>query len=75
MINIGEYYLDIDKVFKLDKEKSDLIINFYNRMVEYCNMGTTNGVYLTMFNTLIKSGYLKNKNEEEREEKIDLING
>jgi len=73
-MNIKEYYLDIDLIHSLDKEKSDRIYDLYNSLVSYLREKELD-IAQTYFNTLNKSGYLKNKIEVERSEKIDLING
>jgi len=74
MMNIKDYYLDIDLIHSLDKEKSDRIYDLYNSLVSYLREKELD-IAQTYFNTLNKSGYLKNKIEVERSEKIDLING
>ena len=73
-MNIKDYYLDIDLIHSLDKEKSDRIYDLYNSLVSYLREKELD-IAQTYFNTLNKSGYLKNKIEVERSEKIDLING
>jgi hypothetical protein len=73
-MNIKDYYLDIDLIHSLDKEKSDRIYDLYNALVSYLREKELD-IAQTYFNTLNKSGYLKNKIEVERSEKIDLING
>lgn len=73
-MNFSDYYLDMNLVFKLDKDQASLIVDFYNRMLDIYPHDKESST--SFFNTLVKSGYLKNKNEEERDEKIgDLING
>ena len=73
-MNFSEYYLDMDLVFKLDRDHSSIIVDFYNRMMDLYSHDKESST--SFFNTLIRGGYLKNKNAEERDEKIgDLING
>lgn len=73
-MNFGDYYLDMELIFKLDKDQANLIVEFYNRMMDIYPHDKQSST--SFFNTLIKGGYLKNKNAEERDEKIgDLING
>ena len=74
MIEMNNYYLDIKAVFKLPKDHASMIENIFHRLLDslYANPNSSTEVY---FNTLVKGGYLKNKLEEEREEKIELING
>lgn len=73
-MNFSEYYLDMGLVFKLDKDQAALIVDFYNRMMDMYPHDKQSSE--SFFNTLVKGGYLKNKNAEERDLKIgDLING
>lgn len=76
-MNIKDYYLDINRVFTIDKEDDRrMIYDMYNRLIDYSVSNQINdNAAISFFNTLTKSGYLKNKNEEERAEKIDIING
>ena len=70
-MNIDDYYLDMNELLSVgDREYRNIIIDFYRTLL----MGTQNEK--SIFNTLIKTGYLKNKNQEDRDDKIsDLING
>lgn len=74
MIDIKDYYLDINLIFNLDKDKSSRIFDMYDNLLSSFREGQI-GTTQAYFNTLIKSGYLKNKTTEERTEKIDIING
>ena len=76
-LKVNDYYLDIEKVFSLGTEQSSVILDLYRRMLDETNMeGNTSVSGTSIFNTLIKSGYIKNKSIEERDEKLgDLING
>lgn len=78
MIDISDYYLDIKELFKLPKEQSSMVEQMYNKMIDFCfhsNSVDMPKIAQAYFNTLQKSGYLKNKKVEERDEKIDQING
>jgi len=74
MIDIKDYYLNTIHLFMMEKDKYEMIFTLYAQMCEHIR---TNEPILaeSLFNTLVKNGYLVNKTEEEREEKIDLING
>ena len=73
-MNIKDYYLDIDVVFALDKDKSDKIFDIYYSLLSFIREKEVD-IAQTYFNTLVKAGYLKNKTTEDREEKIEKING
>lgn len=74
-MKLQDHYLDTNLLFGLDKEKADRIFDLYYQMIQ--SFETNNITSATCyFNTLLKSGYLKNKIEEERGEKLgELING
>ena len=77
-INLADYYLDTNMVFNLPKEQMDIIENMFTRLVDSTHgakAGTLPDYSLIYFNTLIKGGQIKNKKIEEREEKIEQING
>jgi hypothetical protein len=70
-MKLDDYYLDMNQLLNIgDREYCNTIIDFYRTLL----MGTVNEK--SIFNTLIKTGLLKNKNQEDRDDKIsDLING
>jgi|GEM_PF-3720463 len=73
-MKIEDYYLDINLIFSLErKEDRENIFNIYYRMVEYSMQSSSIDGSKSLFNTLFKSGYLKNKIIEEREEKIKSV--
>jgi len=74
MIDIENYYLDINSIFVLDKERSDRILDIYYQLMASIR-DKEKQISETYFNTLIKAGYLKNKKEEDRNNKIKQING
>jgi hypothetical protein len=76
-LNINDYYLDVDKLFSLGVEQSDMIYKLYNKMLDNTMMDDESSpTAVSIFNTLIKSEYLKNRPIEDRDEKLgDLING
>ncbi len=69
-MNISDYYLDINSLLDIPKDHRRYIIDFYRELL----MGNISSMDKTsIFNTLVKSGYLINKNQEDREEKIDKV--
>jgi hypothetical protein len=72
MIKIDDYYLDIKLVFSLDKDKREMIINYYDRLLDSVSMGDKSRVN-SLFNTLIRTDFLKNIIEENRTIKLDSI--
>jgi hypothetical protein len=77
-IDLTDYYLDTNLVFNLPKEQMDIIENMFTRLVDSTHgskSGTISDYGLIYFNTLLKGGYIKNRKVEEREEKIEQING
>lgn len=74
MIDIKDYYLNIKGIFLIEKDKYEMIFSLYNQMCDHIRSNESS-LAQSMFNTLVKNGYLINKTTEEREEKIGLING
>lgn len=74
-MNIGDYYLDLDKVSNLKtEEEKQHIHNYYRDMMYAISDNLTDRAHSIM-NTLVRGGYLKNVTQEEREEKIETILG
>jgi hypothetical protein len=72
MIKISDYYLDLESIFKLEKDQRELLVGYYDRLLDYSGMGDNSRVS-SLFNTLIKTGYFKNRVEEDRNDKVTLI--
>jgi len=69
MFKVDNYYLDVDKVSKLeDKEERQRIHNYYMDMLHSAH-DNRDGVAKSLFHTLYNNEYLK----EVRDEKIDKI--
>ena len=66
---LGKRFLDIEKVNKLDLERSEYVMALYNKMINLStNKIPTNNVnvyysIISIMNTLIESGYLLTKRE------------
>jgi len=74
MIKVQEYYIDIESLTKLDSTHMNLLLDFYHQMMDAHRNGETDRAQ-AYFNTLDKSGLLKNKITEDRDNKINAING
>ena len=67
-MKIENYYLDIEKVFELKKNKRGLIIDMYRDMM-FSEKDGNGKIASSLFNTLKTSGYLIDL----RDKKIDTI--
>ena len=74
-MKLEDYYLDLDKVSALKTEdERQNIHNYYRDMMSLHGDGGTKQA-ISIMNTLIRGGFLKNLTQEEREEKIETILG
>ena len=74
-MKLEDYYLDLDKVSALKTEdERQNIHNYYRDMMSLHGDGQTKQA-ISIMNTLIRGGFLKNLTQEEREEKIETILG
>ena len=72
-MNINKYFLDLDKLHKLeDKEERQQIHNYYKDMLYAFADGRKDMAESIMW-TLINSGYLLDNNQFVREEKLNEI--
>jgi hypothetical protein len=73
---IGKYFLDLNKIHKLeDKEERQAIHTYYKDML-YAYGDGRNEMAESIKWTLINSGYLLNNDQIKRDEKInDILNG
>lgn len=75
-MTIKDYYLDLDLLNGLEEKKAERIFELYYQLCNgSSNLSGTAGSQQSYFNTLFKSGYLKNYTVENRDEKIEFING
>lgn len=70
----SNYYLDISSLKDLDSSEKDTIHSYYRDMLCLGYEGR-HDIASSYFNTLDVAGHIKNRTQEEREKKIDLING
>ena len=74
-VKLSEYYLDLSKLSSLSDIERETIHSYYRDMLQY-NDEKRYEISGSYFNTLQVAGYLKNRAQEEREDKIGtLING
>jgi hypothetical protein len=74
--DLAKYYLDLKSVNGLeDKEERDMIHSYYRDMITWAEDGRMSTA-ISFFNTLDRAGYIKNREQEDRSDKIgELING
>jgi hypothetical protein len=76
MQNIKEYYLIIEKIIDLPSPKRNLIMDMYRDMVHRLGDKSSEGMVQSYFNTLEMGGYIANRTEVERQQKLnDLVDG
>jgi hypothetical protein len=74
-MKLEDYYLDLDKVSSLKEEDERRNMHdYYRDMMSLHGDGRTKQA-ISIMNTLIRGGFLKNVTQEERAEKIETILG
>jgi hypothetical protein len=75
--DLSNYYIDLSKLSTLKGKESDNILRMYQDMLHFMSEGGNREMMaMSLFNTLEMGGYIKNRQSEERENKLgDLING
>ncbi len=68
-MKIQDYYLNLDKINKLDKFNRKIIHEYYRDMI--FNVGDDRKITEAIFNTLIKNEFLISIREEKIDEIID----
>ena len=72
-MNINKYFLDLDKLHRLeDKEERQQIHNYYKDML-YCFSDNRRDMAESIMWTLINSGYLLDNDQINRDKKINSI--
>jgi len=74
-MKLEDYYLDLEKVSELKTEDERQNIHNYYRDMMYAVTEFKKDQAISIMNTLLRAGYLKNITQEEREEKIETILG
>ena len=73
--DLSNYYLDLSKLDKIKQKESENIHRMYTDMLHYMT-DSREMMAMSLFNTLEMGGYIKNRQTEEREDKLGtLING
>ena len=70
--DFSNYYLDLDKLFKLDDSDKARIYNMYTDMLHHNNDGRYE-VSNSLFCTLENSGFIRNNIAERREQKFSEV--
>lgn len=67
-----DYYLDTSLLFSeiVTERQQSFIVSMYERLM-YDSFGSTNQNMDSIFYTLLKSGFLKNYKQEDRDEKLE----
>jgi hypothetical protein len=75
--DFSNYYIDLERISNLKETEGQTIIRMYQDMLHFmAEGGGREMVAMSFFNTLEMGGYIKNRQTEERENKLgDLING
>ena len=71
---IGDYYLVLNKLTELSESEREQIHSYYRDMLHFFQENQKE-IANSFFNTLDMAGYIKNRKQEEREEKLDFICG
>ena len=76
MRNIKDYYLLVDKIIDLPTPKRNLIMDMYRDMVCRIEDKSSQGMVESYFNTLEMNGYIANRTDVERNQKLEkLVDG
>ena len=70
MQNIKDYFLLIDKILDLPSPKRNFIMDMYRDMVHRMGDPSCKDMVQSYFNTLEMGGYIKNRTETERQNKL-----
>jgi hypothetical protein len=75
MQNIKDYYLIIEKVIDLPSSKRNFIMDMYRDMIHRVGDPSSKELVSSIFNTLEMGGYIANRTEVERQQKLtELVN-
>jgi hypothetical protein len=76
MRNIKDYYLLVEKIIDLPSPKRNLIMDMYRDMVHRIDDKSSQGMVESYFNTLEMGGFIANRTDVEREQKLEkLVDG
>ena len=75
MQNIKDYYLIIEKIIDLPSSKRNFIMDMYRDMIHRVGDPSCKELVSSIFNTLEMGGYIANRTEVERQQKLsELVN-
>jgi hypothetical protein len=75
MQNIKDYYLLIEKIIDLPISKRNFIMDMYKDMIYRFGEPSSKDLVSSLFNTLEMGGYIANRTEVERQQKLsELVN-
>jgi hypothetical protein len=75
MQNIKDYYLLIEKIIDLPSSKRNFIMDMYKDMLYRFGDPSSKDLVSSLFNTLEMGGYIANRTEVERQQKLsELVN-
>jgi len=75
MQNIKDCYLIIEKIIDLSSSKRNFIMDMYRDMIHRVGDPSSKELVSFIFNTLEMGGYIANRTEVERKEKLtELVN-
>jgi hypothetical protein len=75
MQNIKDYYLIIEKIIDLPSSKRNFIMDMYRDMIHRVGDPSSKELVSSIFNTLEMGGYIANRTEVERQQKLsELVN-
>lgn len=75
MKNLKGYYFLIEKVMDLPTPKRNMIMDMYRDMLNWTSEPSRKDLVESFFNTLEMNGYIRNRQTEERENKLDQLTG
>ena len=70
--DLSNYYLDLPKLDNLKQKESENIHRMYTDMLHYMT-DSREMMAMSLFNTLEMGGYIVNRQEVERTQKLDIL--
>ncbi len=74
-IDYGDWYLYLPQLNNLTLEDKKVIHDYYRDMLSCSSDTNLKSLARSYFNTLFSGGYIKNILQEQRNDKIEIING
>jgi len=73
MSNIKDYYLLVEKIIDLPSPKRNFIMDMYRDLLHRAGDASSKDLVSSLFNTLEMGGYIANRQEVERSQKLDKL--